>query len=160
MAAGLQTWKAPEMARIDGEHRVPERERGGTAQEIRERNHDAAALLPSVQLACTLCDVCRQRMNGHRGEEFLDEGARPQSRHSSPGSVPRRRGERFTVTGHHRFKVAPELAVERGARAALLCEAKRLGQQPDIRRGRAKHCHGFGISLDNNFGAGAYVRQE
>jgi hypothetical protein len=57
--------------------RVPERERGGTDQEIRERNHDAALLLLGVQLARKLRDVCRQRMNGHRGKEFFDEGLAP-----------------------------------------------------------------------------------
>ena len=46
-----QTGNATEMTRIDRQHRVPGRERRGSDQEIRERNHDAVLLLLGVQLA-------------------------------------------------------------------------------------------------------------
>ena len=69
--------------------------------------------------ALTVSTEYRARARWHRG-------ARPQSRHSNRELVPRRRRERLAVAADDGFKVAAELVVERGGRAALLCQAKRL----------------------------------
>ncbi len=64
-----QTGNAPEVARIDGQHRISERECGGTDEEIREGNDDATGLLLGVQLARKLRDVCRQWVDDHSGAD-------------------------------------------------------------------------------------------
>jgi hypothetical protein len=61
-----QTRDAPEMARIDRQHGVAERERGRTDKEIGEWNHDSAALLLRIQLAREPCNVRGQRIDRDR----------------------------------------------------------------------------------------------
>ena len=67
---------ALEVAQIRRQHRIAERERGRTDQEIGERNHDAAALLLGVQLAGQLGDVRRQGINDDGRQEILDDASR------------------------------------------------------------------------------------
>lgn len=74
-----QTRNAPEVARIDRQHGVAERERRRTDKEIGEWNHDSAALLLRIQLAREPCNVRGQRIDRDGGKKLLDEGftARP-----------------------------------------------------------------------------------
>ena len=64
-----QTGNAPEVARIDRQHGVAERERCRTDEEIGEWNHDSAALLLRVQLAGEPCNVRGQRIDRDGGKK-------------------------------------------------------------------------------------------
>ena len=74
-----QTGNTSEVAHVNRQHRVPERERRRTDKEIGEWNHDAAALLLRIQLAREPCNVRGQRIDRDGGKQLLDEGftARP-----------------------------------------------------------------------------------
>ena len=69
-----QTRNAPEVACIDRQHGVAERERGRTDKEIGEWNHDSTALLLGIQLAGQPGNFRSQRIDGDRSKELLDEG--------------------------------------------------------------------------------------
>jgi hypothetical protein len=68
-----QTRDVPEMAHIDREHRVAERERRRTDEEIGQRNDDSPALLLRIQLAREPCNVRGQRIDRDGGKKLLDE---------------------------------------------------------------------------------------
>jgi hypothetical protein len=95
--------------------------------QLRSESNDSRLSFPLV-LPAVAMTRCRRLEQCHRS-------APPQSRHSNRELVPRGRRERFAVAADDGFKVAAELIVERRVRAALLCQAKRLRQQPDIGRG-------------------------
>lgn len=61
------------MTRIDRQHRLAERERRRTDQEIGEWNHDPAALLVGIQPAREPCNVRGQRIDDDGGKKHLDE---------------------------------------------------------------------------------------
>jgi hypothetical protein len=70
------------------------------------------------------------------------------------------RGERFAMAVDNGVKITAEVGIECYVRAALLRESKRLGQQTDGRRGRTNDRHSFGVTLDNDFAAGAHACQQ
>ena len=69
-----QTRNAREVARIDRQHGVAERERSRTDKEIGEWNHDSTALLLGIKLAREPCNVRGQRIDRDCGKKLLDEG--------------------------------------------------------------------------------------
>jgi hypothetical protein len=69
-----QTRNVPEVARIDRQHGVAQRERGRADKEIGEWNHDSAALLLRIQLSREPCNVRGQWIDRDGGHKLLDEG--------------------------------------------------------------------------------------